>query len=80
MTMDVEATQRKEASSSNGTGQTNGDTILRKQHAELQYLDLVQEILANGEHRPDRYESTLAEADVASPAICLFQDPGVDST
>lgn len=25
------------------------------QHEEYQYLDLIQEILDNGEHRPDRY-------------------------
>jgi len=26
------------------------------QHEEYQYLDLIQDILDNGEHRPDRYE------------------------
>jgi hypothetical protein len=26
-----------------------------KRHEEYQYLDLVQEILDQGEHRPDRY-------------------------
>lgn len=26
-----------------------------KRHEEYQYLDLVQEILETGEHRPDRY-------------------------
>lgn len=77
--MDAEATRRNEASSSNGIGQTNSDKILRERHAELQYLDLVQEILANGEHRPDRYESALVQADVASLAICLPQDPGVEN-
>lgn len=25
------------------------------QHEEYQYLDLIQEILDNGEHRPDRF-------------------------
>jgi len=25
------------------------------QHEEYQYLDLIQDILDNGEHRPDRY-------------------------
>lgn len=69
--MDAETTQRNEPSSSNGIVQRSSDTILRERHAELQYLDLVQEILANGEHRPDRYEPTLAPADVASLAICL---------
>ncbi|KAI1114459.1 thymidylate synthase/dCMP hydroxymethylase domain-containing protein [Nemania sp. NC0429] len=52
--MGAEATQRNEALSLNAIGQTNGDTTPRGQHAELQYLNLVQDILANGEHRPDR--------------------------
>lgn len=33
---------------------TNGlDT--KSTHEEYQYLDLIREILANGEHRPDRF-------------------------
>lgn len=32
----------------------NGSTPVQKPHEELQYLDLVREILDNGEHRPDR--------------------------
>lgn len=30
------------------------------QHEEHQYLDLIQEILDNGEHRPDRYVTETA--------------------
>lgn len=29
-------------------------------HEEYQYLDLIREILETGEHRPDRYDSSLA--------------------
>ncbi|KAI1736766.1 thymidylate synthase/dCMP hydroxymethylase domain-containing protein [Xylaria scruposa] len=52
--MDTESTHRQEALPSSNVTKTNGDMTLRKRHEELQYLDLVQEILANGEHRPDR--------------------------
>lgn len=33
----------------------NGASGPTKRHEEYQYLDLVREILDNGEHRPDRY-------------------------
>ncbi|KAJ8124730.1 hypothetical protein O1611_g8911 [Lasiodiplodia mahajangana] len=52
--MDAKLSQRNEAPPSNGTDKINGNVTLKTQHAELQYLDLVQEILTNGEHRPDR--------------------------
>ena len=32
----------------------NGTTTRTRRHEEHQYLDLVQEILDDGEHRPDR--------------------------
>ncbi|KAI1432240.1 thymidylate synthase/dCMP hydroxymethylase domain-containing protein [Xylaria sp. CBS 124048] len=32
----------------------NSDAVSRKRHEELQYLDLVRDILDSGEHRPDR--------------------------
>ena len=31
-------------------------TMDMKPHEELQYLDLIRNILRDGEHRPDRYE------------------------
>jgi hypothetical protein len=34
---------------------SNGNSTT-KRHEEYQYLDLVQDILDNGEHRPDRSE------------------------
>lgn len=57
--MDTVPTQRQEALSSDSVNKTKDDILPRKRHEELQYLDLVQEILANGEHRPDRYEYML---------------------
>jgi hypothetical protein len=54
--MATEMTGRHETMASDRTEKTNGNMVPRKRHEELQYLDLVQEILANGEHRPDRYE------------------------
>lgn len=40
--------------------QQNGvATTMTKRHEEYQYLDLVQEILETGEHRPDRYYALL---------------------
>lgn len=32
-------------------------TITSPPHEEHQYLNLIREVLANGEHRPDRYEA-----------------------
>ncbi|KAI1176804.1 thymidylate synthase/dCMP hydroxymethylase domain-containing protein [Nemania sp. FL0916] len=52
--MDAELTLRNQPLSSHGVKKMNGDQGSRQRHAELQYLDLVQEILADGEHRPDR--------------------------
>jgi hypothetical protein len=37
----------------------NGNSASAKRHEEYQYLDLVKEILEDGEHRPDRSASTL---------------------
>jgi len=31
------------------------------QHEEYQYLDLIQDILDNGEHRPDRYSHSTVD-------------------
>lgn len=67
--MDAESTERLEVLSSNHPDKTNGHIVPRKQHEELQYLDLVQEILATGEHRPDRYESCVGGSNVTSLAI-----------
>lgn len=41
-------------SSSQGESTPNGASEVPKNHEEYQYLDLVREILDNGEHRPDR--------------------------
>ncbi|CAJ2512425.1 Uu.00g054400.m01.CDS01 [Anthostomella pinea] len=38
----------------NASANQNGTSTPAKRHEELQYLDLVQDILDNGEHRPDR--------------------------
>lgn len=47
--------------------QQNGvATTMTKRHEEYQYLDLVQEILETGEHRPDRYYACLESATVRS--------------
>lgn len=40
-----------------------------QKHEEYQYLDLVREILEDGEHRPDRYEYL----DLLS-VLCTFAD------
>lgn len=48
--------QNHEELASNNLTKTNGTNVPNKRHEELQYLDLVKEILATGEHRPDRYE------------------------
>lgn len=40
----------------NGLGSTKGPASTSR-HEEYQYLDLVRDIIENGEHRPDRYES-----------------------
>jgi thymidylate synthase len=39
------------------TENKNGDstTTISKNHEEYQYLNLIRDILAEGEHRPDRY-------------------------
>jgi len=39
-------------------GKLSTNSTAMRRHEELQYLDLVQQILTNGEHRPDRYAST----------------------
>ncbi|KAI0200022.1 thymidylate synthase/dCMP hydroxymethylase domain-containing protein [Astrocystis sublimbata] len=52
--MTVETTQGHEEIPSKHVAKDNGDVTVQKRHEELQYLDLVQEILTNGEHRPDR--------------------------
>ncbi|KAI1820211.1 thymidylate synthase/dCMP hydroxymethylase domain-containing protein [Xylaria intraflava] len=52
--MASESAKMYEGASSNDVGKTNGDTVPTRRHEELQYLDLVREILENGEHRPDR--------------------------
>ncbi|KAJ3574584.1 hypothetical protein NPX13_g4310 [Xylaria arbuscula] len=52
--MDGDSAQRHEVLASDCPAKSNGTTTSRTQHEELQYLDLVQEILATGEHRPDR--------------------------
>jgi thymidylate synthase len=49
------------------TNQTNGEkelTIPRPvpenpNHEEHQYLNLIRDILENGEHRPDRYDKVI---------------------
>lgn len=47
--------------SSEGVAGTPAETPVKqngtstKRHEEYQYLDLVREILEDGEHRPDRY-------------------------
>jgi hypothetical protein len=57
--MATDIIERPGTAASKSIEKSNGDMAPRKRHEELQYLDLVQEILANGEHRPDRYEWTL---------------------
>jgi hypothetical protein len=58
--VDVQPSQngeRQETGISNGTNSNalfSNPTGPGKRHEEYQYLDLVQEILDNGEHRPDR--------------------------
>ncbi|GAP92794.1 putative thymidylate synthase [Rosellinia necatrix] len=52
--MDTEPIQGREASPLRNTSEANGDAPSKTRHAELQYLDLVREILRDGEHRPDR--------------------------
>lgn len=37
--------------------ETLANSTSSKRHEEHQYLDLVREILDDGEHRPDRYET-----------------------
>lgn len=41
-------------SSSHGEAVPNGTSGVSRNHEEYQYLDLVREILDDGEHRPDR--------------------------
>ncbi|KAI8632487.1 thymidylate synthase/dCMP hydroxymethylase domain-containing protein [Xylariaceae sp. FL1651] len=52
--MATKSTDTHEATANNSAPRANDVVSQRKRHEELQYLDLVQEILANGEHRPDR--------------------------
>ncbi|KAI3322083.1 thymidylate synthase [Xylariaceae sp. AK1471] len=52
--MSTDVIERHETAGSQSADKTIDSTVLSKRHEELQYLDLVQEILANGEHRPDR--------------------------
>ena len=51
----------------NGTGSA-------PRHEEYQYLDLVREILDTGEHRPDRWESTLDAVVICADQTCQDGD------
>jgi hypothetical protein len=48
-----------EAQNGEAPNETNKPSIPSKRHEEYQYLDLVREILDDGEHRPDRCEPPL---------------------
>ncbi|KAI1345094.1 thymidylate synthase [Xylariaceae sp. FL0016] len=52
--MASETVDQQTESVSNGSSAHDEKTLPTKRHEELQYLDLVREILENGEHRPDR--------------------------
>ncbi|KAH9888151.1 thymidylate synthase/dCMP hydroxymethylase domain-containing protein [Xylariomycetidae sp. FL2044] len=47
-------TDLPEAQLTNSSAKSSGPAVPMKRHEEYQYLDLVKEILDNGEHRPDR--------------------------
>lgn len=51
--MTVSSTENAAAASTEASINQNGTST--KRHEEYQYLDLVREILEDGEHRPDRY-------------------------
>lgn len=50
---------------------TNKSSVPSKRHEEYQYLDLVREILDDGEHRPDRCESPLDRPPLVTGFPCI---------
>ncbi|KAI1079116.1 thymidylate synthase/dCMP hydroxymethylase domain-containing protein [Whalleya microplaca] len=52
--MTLVATDSSSSQAANAASKQNGSSASTKRHEEYQYLDLVQEILDQGEHRPDR--------------------------
>ncbi|KAI0404153.1 thymidylate synthase/dCMP hydroxymethylase domain-containing protein [Xylaria palmicola] len=75
--MDIGTTQRQEASPSGTSGlEANGYTSPKTRHEELQYLDLVREILTSGEHHPDRTGTGTYSIFAPSPLKFSLNDNG----